>query len=37
MLAPTSQTVPTSFQGYSGPRELVDQVTGPFLTMKDRK
>ena len=37
MLAPTSQTVLTSFQGYSGLLELVDGSTISLLTIKNGK
>ena len=37
MLAPTSQTVLTSFQGYSGLLELVDEGTISLLTIKNGK
>ena len=36
-LAPTSQTVLTSFQGYSGRLELVDENTISLLTIKNGK
>ena len=37
MLAPTSQTVLTSFQGYPGQLKLVDEDTISLLTIKNRK
>ena len=37
MLALTSQTVPTPFQGYSRIRELVNGVMTMFLTIKNGK
>ena len=37
ILAPISQTVLTSFQGYSGQLELVDEDTISLLTIKNGK